>query len=101
MIKNFAQQISELFIILKLMDWSVMECFFFSINQVFWRNQTTNTCVHVENCKAECGGEVPDERENHDGPVWRIFITLYEEGEEEHDPGGDGAAHVGIFPPNL
>ena len=31
----------------------------------------------------------------------RIFIPLYEEGEEEHDPSGEGAAHVGILPPHL
>ena len=31
----------------------------------------------------------------------RIFISLYEESQQEHHPGGDGAAHVGILPPHL
>ena len=60
-----------------------------------------HTCVHVENGKTESGGEVPYQGQDHNRPVGGIFISLYEEGEEEHDPGGDGARHVGILPAHL
>ena len=59
------------------------------------------TCVHVEDGKAQGGGEVANQSQHHDGPVGGIFVSLNEEREEEHDARRDGAAHVGILPPHL
>ena len=59
------------------------------------------TCVHVENGEAESGGEVPNEGQDDDRPVVGILVTFYEESQEEHHSCRDGAAHVGILPPNL
>ena len=63
--------------------------------------EVRSTCVHVEDSETHGGTEISDESQDDNGPVGGIFISLYEESQEEHHPGGDGAAHVGILPSHL
>ena len=91
-----SQQLCFLFsLLLQLIGPVYIKDIFTPDNRFYVQYSLPPTCVHVEDGETQCGGEVADESEDHDGPVGGVDVPLYEEGEEEHDAGVDGGDHVG------